>query len=536
MTDNFFDSNETPSSVLLENDPETLSRFIDFEVKKYFDFAQNGGEIHHDGKSIVLDKFNDEPLSLKQLSQVLSDEVLGRAIYKSRPEYLSFIDTGTNVANVLSAPLISLMQQNMTTHLTDAPGATMNEISLLILLRKLAGYDAPEAPTNLLEIGGNFVSGGMMGNMEAILMARNNLFPNAQKKGLHGSKPAKIILPYFASHYSLWNAFGWMGFGEENAVYVDTKNFRYDIDKFAQTVKQLKKDKEPILMAVATLGDSYSMTIENVRAVSEICQEHNIWLHGDGANGANIIFSRKHRSIGEDIHLCDSITLDPHKALGLNYPCSAFLCKKPEAFNSVIAHWNIVNRPDSLDLGMISPFLNSRGFDSLRLWTALRLFGLRGFAKTIDNKIDATREVYNDLKGTGDSVYFWNDPKYLAFVFQVVPPSMAPLQLSNLDQDERNALSQYQTNFQQFLKKKTGIDLNSFGLPTSVLSGKEEEKNNFCNILALHNGHEILPEKMRKDLVQAVKDFTSENDVKPTNSASRPVKSATKLKQDSLEA
>lgn len=532
MTENFFD--KRPSSILLENDPETLTRIIDFEIKSYFDYAQNGGESHYDGKNIVLDRFNEEPLSMKEFAQVVSDEILGRAIYKSRPEYLSFVDNGASSANVLAAPLISLMQQNMTTHLTDAPGATMNEISLLLLLRKLAGYSAPEAPKNLLEIGGNFVSGGMMGNMEAVLIARNNLFPDAQKKGFYGSKPVKIILPYFASHYSLWSAFGWMGFGEENAVYVDTKDFRYDINKFAKTVRTLKENEEPVLMAVASLGDSYSMTIENVRAVSEICREHNIWLHGDGANGANIIFSRKHREVGDSIHLCDSITLDPHKALGLNYPCSAFLCRKPETFNSVVSHWNIVNRPDSLDLGMITPFLNSRGFDSLRLWLALRLFGLRGFAQTIDNKIDMTKEIYKDLKELGEKVHFWSHPKYLAFLFQVVPPSMAPMQPSALDQEGRKNLGHYQEAFKKFLKEKTGINLHSFGLPTSVLTGKEDERNNFCNILALHNGHENLPEKLRRSLVNAVNDFTSENDMKPTRDGSSLQLVTRKMTQDAL--
>lgn len=498
---------------LLKNSAEDILPLIQMEVRQFFEFAKDKDFISEEpGNTIKIDQFSRDPITMDTLKEIIKKDILAKAIYKARPNYLCFLDNGDNIANIIAAPLISLMQQNMTTHLTDSPGATFNEVSLLLQLRRLVGYAAPEQPKNLLEVGGYFVSGGMMGNMAAVMVARNKLFPNSQQKGLSEFGKAKMILPWFASHYSLWSALGWLGIGEENAIHVDTHNFKYDLIKLRAALQKQKDEGCPVLMVVLSIADSFSMTIDDIKGVYDLCQEYGVWLHGDGANGANVIFSKKHKHLAEHISLCDSVTLDPHKALGLNYPCSIFLCKDVSAFNTVVSHWNIVNRPDSFDLGMLTPFLNSRGFDSLRLWLLIKIFGLDGVAGIIDNKIDATKTIYDYLKVNTDCIRFWNDPQTFSILFQIVPNSQKGQEITALSDDESKELNRYQVDFKHYLLDTTGISIHSFDLPLMTITGNEAEKFKFSTVLAIHNGHESVSHELLDNLGRAINSF---NHMKP---------------------
>lgn len=433
--------------------------------------------------------------SYRGLLTLIESEIFNRSIYKSNQNYLKFIDNGENPINLIAATINSLLNQNLTSHLTDSPGATFNEISLLIKIRELIGYEIPSNKENfdIAKIGGYFTSGGMMGNCAALLIARNYLYPNAQQKGIPAKKP-KLILPFFAAHYSNSSAMGWLGFGEDNVIYAPTNGFDYDIDELAKIINDVYSNGGEIAMITVSIGDPYSMSIQNIATIRKLCDKYNIWLHGDGANGGILIFSKKYKKLVRDIRLCDSVTLDPHKGMGLNYPCSVFMCKDFKRFNSVISYWNIVNKKDSLDLGIISPFLNSRGFDSFKLWLFIMIFGLDGVATIIDNKITTMLKIYNRLKDS-EGVIFWNKPQTFSIVFQVLPRMFTKYYFKNMynipDQIVKD-INDFQVKFQLRLEKETGILIHLFNLPHTVRFKNIKNCNRLATVLCIHNGHQSI--------------------------------------------
>ena len=55
--------------------------------------------------------------------------------------------------------------------------------------------------------------------------------------------------------------------------------------------------------------------IDPLRELAEICREHGVWLHVDGAYGAFACLTERGRQALAGMELADSIALDPHKWL-----------------------------------------------------------------------------------------------------------------------------------------------------------------------------------------------------------------------------
>lgn len=494
-------SNNKLDPVLLDNQKNEIKYIISKIIDLYYERALSNNTNKTMIEEIKIDDFSKTGLkSIKQLLDLLENNIFDKAIYKSKQKYLKFIDNGVSSVNIIASTTNSLLNQNLTAHMTDSPGATINEISLINHIRKKVGYEFVETPSTILDIGGYFTSGGMMGNMAALLVARNNLDKNSQVNGIKSG--VKLIVPAFSSHYSTWNAMGWLGFGESNVVHVKTNNFGYECDELEKTLEKISA-KDKILAVVVSLGDPYSMTVDNIIKVRKICNKYKVWLHADGANGGVLIFSKKYRDLLHGVELCDSISLDPHKALGLNYPCSLFLCKDIDKFNSIISHWNIINRKDSLDLGAITPFLNSRGFDSLKLWILLKYFGDDGLGKIIDNKIDSVKEIYKKMNKIKKGVIFWNSPDTFSILFQLLPNNKKK---ENISENDLNFINEYQERFKLELEKSTGIQIHSFKLPANIIYPCKEGLS--TEVLCIQSAHEIIDIKIVNDFINNIKQFS----------------------------
>ena len=71
----------------------------------------------------------------------------------------------------------------------------------------------------------------------------------------------------------------------------------------------------PPLAVVANAGTTATGAVDPFRELAEICREHGIWLHVDGAYGAFACLTERGREALAGMELADSITLDPHKWL-----------------------------------------------------------------------------------------------------------------------------------------------------------------------------------------------------------------------------
>ena len=141
-------------------------------------------------------------------------------------------------------------------------------------------------------------------------------------------------------------------------------------------------------------------------AVHEICRRYNIWLHVDGAYGAAVLFSNRHRSLVRGIEQADSVTFDPHKWLAMPFSAGLLLTRHSEVLERTFS----VACPylQKAPAGTLPDNRNisaqwSRRMNSLKLWLTLRVHGRQGYERLIDRQM---RLAQSFARWVANSEYF----------------------------------------------------------------------------------------------------------------------------------
>jgi len=456
-------------------------------------------------KSIFFKDFPVSGKSIKDINEYLINNFVKKSIYKFDEKYLNFLDTWDEIINIYPSILNSILNQNMTTCDTDSPSATFMEISTIINIRKLIWYESSFDEINSSQnIGGCFTIWGMMGNILSILTARNFKYKDTQKKWLNFlNKKIYLLLWWDHSHYSTWTWFWWLWFGEDNVVYIKTNKWIMDVTELEDKIIKIKQDWWEILSIITTLWNPYSMKLDNIKDISNIWKKYWIWIHCDAANWWILIFSKKYKYLVDWINNADSISLDFHKALWLNYPSSLFLCRDKNTFITNISEWNIVNKAWSMDLWMTTPFINSRWFDSLKLWYYINYYWLDFISNKIDAKINNIKILYTLLKKS-NIIHNISQPESFWLIFIYIPLDKKNDYLNWLIDEE--VINKYQELFKKKLHNDTWISINMYKISGNILWNPNLS---YVNVLSIHNSHDYISysilNKLNNFLIKLVK-------------------------------
>jgi glutamate/tyrosine decarboxylase-like PLP-dependent enzyme len=343
------------------------------------------------------------------------------SINQSTVNFMAFPESGNSKAAVAASMLIPLWNQNLISVDKSAPVGTFIEVQVIEWLRQLVGYRC-EATVSAENIGGVAATGGVMSNTVGLLVARSLAFPESRRSGLTQSKkkPYLLVADKTLEHYSHKAAFWWLGLGDDNVIAVKAKGYNFDISDLKQKIKKYNSGENKVVAVVCMAGDSRTMTIQNIDQVYAETSKHNIWLHVDACQGGIGLFSSNKDELCRNYNLADSISIDPHKGLGIPYSSSFCLFKDQNVMQHISKSTDITIAKGSYDIGQITPFLGSRPFDTLKLWALLKFHGLDGLAKNVDYRIDLTKKWAAYLN---QSAYFiaLNDPALTAISFSVDP-------------------------------------------------------------------------------------------------------------------
>lgn len=372
-------------------------RFFDKTIQAHYSTLKEDFPIYNPQATIALLDFpiNQEPLSERELLKEYESLLLDGSINKFKREFMAFVDSGNADTNILAAPFIELFSQNQIVVETDSPRSTFIEIKLVNWMRELIGWVKPGEPfpANPLDACGTFCASGSTANLLGLLAARSHAYPNVRQDGMQAVNKRSFVLLPETSHYSMRNAVWASGLGLNSIVSVRVDSgYRMDPDCLRKTVTNILKVKENKIVAVmAAAGNSYTMSIDPISEIARICKDFGIYFHVDACNGGAVLFSDSLRSKLKDIHLADSVSFDPHKNLSVTYPSSLVLFKQKRDLEKIVSEYgNIVNNPESYDLGTINPVEGSRGFHSLKLWLLIRYYGCKGIGRRIDQNQENT--------------------------------------------------------------------------------------------------------------------------------------------------
>lgn len=181
------------------------------------------------------------------------------------------------------------------------------EKSVLHWLTTVVGF--PVATT-----GGALVDGGSIGNLTALLAARQAKSNDAWKRGVR-AQPLCVFVADTA-HYSVARAVRVMGLGDEGCVSVAVDDrLKMDVSALRAAIeKSIKQKKRPIAV-VASAGSTAAGAYDDLDAVADVCAEFGLWCHVDGAHGAPLALLPERRAQLKGLERADSIVADFHKML-----------------------------------------------------------------------------------------------------------------------------------------------------------------------------------------------------------------------------
>ncbi len=332
------------------------------------------------GRQIMLDPLPVKPKSVKAVLDEFMKDILPYSNNFASPKFMGFPDAGNSVAAITGAILSEFMQQNLINQSFCSPSGTFVEIAVLNWLRQVVGYKAID-PDDIFGVGGIVTSGGTASNAIAMMLARENLHAQTMQDGVGGDY--YLIVPQGIGHYSVKSAQMWLGCGNK-LLEVPTIDFRYDLVALEKTLRQYKGS---IMGVVAYVGDSRTMTIDNLNAIVKLRDkiDTGAWLHADAAHGFSLGFSKTLRSKIAGIEKFDSITTDPHKVMNVPYTISCLLVKDPSKMATVASQSDLIMK-ERYAFGQITPFIGSKPWVSLKLWFAMKSIGIDGYGKIIDNR------------------------------------------------------------------------------------------------------------------------------------------------------
>ncbi|KAI9662169.1 MAG: hypothetical protein M1831_002865 [Alyxoria varia] len=335
-------------------------RILDFISSAGQDqFGQSFGENNKTSSNRRLLNYT-EPADLARLVDVdLHDEGQGKhglakalesiLKYSTNTWHQGFMDklyASTNAVHVFKvSPALSVIEKKVSTALAH-----------------LFGLEYPHS-------GGISQAGGSAANLTAVVVARNSLFPEAKRLGLK-AVPDLVLLTSAHGHYSLEKAAQVCGLGSEAVwnVPVDPAG-RLDPAELEILVAKAKDQGRVPFFCNATAGTTVLGSFDPIKEIAVICKKHGIWLHVDASWGGPAIFSPALKYKLEGTEDADSVTVSPHKMMGVPIACSFLLgqdLRKFQRSNTLRAAYLFHDDDDDDDDGRSSD--SSGAIDQDEVW------------------------------------------------------------------------------------------------------------------------------------------------------------------------
>ena len=304
-------------------------------------------------------------------------------ITTDHPKYLSFIPSAPTKAAVAFDLVVSASALYGGSWLEGA-GVVHAENEVLSWLAGEFGLPA--------SAGGVFVQGGTIGNLSALVAARD-----ARKAQLGDELPGRWVIVCSAeAHSSVASAAAVMDVDVAPVPTGDDGILRPEGVRAA-----LQEHGDAVIAVVATSGTTNFGTIDDIAGIAALKGEFDFWLHIDGAYGLAAMLSPLVRHKFAGVESADSVIVDPHKWLFAPFDACALIYRDPAAGRR--AHTQRAEYLDTLTESQewspsdyaIQLTRRPRG---LPLWYSLASYGAETYREAIGHSIDLAMQIGSEIK------------------------------------------------------------------------------------------------------------------------------------------
>lgn len=330
----------------------------------------------------------EQPTPLADVHAEFMTSILPFTARNAHPGFLGWVQGGGTPVGMLMEMLAAGLNANAGGR-DQAPIEVENQVTEW--MRRLFGF--PAESTGLL------VTGTSMANFIAVVVARDDrLGCDVRRDGVKQNERKLTAYASAAAHGCIGRALDFAGLGSDalRLVAMDDRQ-RMDLKELAKAIAADRAAGFEPFLVVGTAGTVDTGAIDDLTGIAEICKEHGLWFHVDGAYGALAMLAPDLAPRLKGIERADSLAFDFHKWAQVPYDAGFILVrdgiKQMEAFASSSAYLARADRgmsagsPWPCDLG---PDL-SRGFRALKVWGTLKVYGTDAIGKAISHTCELAR-------------------------------------------------------------------------------------------------------------------------------------------------
>ena len=411
----------------LELPAEEMRRLVDSAVERivaHIESLPNQPAHHLDGAD-ELARSLEEPMPeagtpLEPLLDLLFERAIPTSFNTAGPGYLAYIPGGGLFHSAVADLIADGVNRYVGVWLA-APGLVQLEQNVISWFADIVGYPSSS--------GGIFTSGGSLANFSAIVAARRERLGDELGDGR--------IYVSDQIHHSVQKAAMLAGFpSTATRVVPSDDRFRLRVDLLDDMVAADRHAGRKPFLVVASAGTTNTGAVDDLSAVADLAQRHDLWFHCDAAYGGFFMLTERGRRAMRGLDRADSITLDPHKGLFLPYGTGSLLVRDAHALkraHEVNAEYMPEMRDDGgfVDFCQVSPEL-SRPFRGLRVWLPFKLAGVAAFRRSLDEKLELTQWATEELRSI-PGIEIAAEPELSIVAFRLRRPG--------LDQESANDLN-----------------------------------------------------------------------------------------------
>lgn len=323
-----------------------------------------------------------------------TDVVVPSTIGLDSERFLAFVPMAPTAASVWMDAAVGAASFSAESWL-EAAGAVAAENQALRWLADLAGL--PDGA------GGCFMSGGSIGNLSALAVARE-----------HAPKGAWVAVADTA-HASVRNALHLLGLP---ALVVPTG----PSGRFTGDVLRAGARDADIGIVVASAGSTNAGMVDDLSSLADAAAERGSWLHVDAAYGGAALLVPEARGAFGGIERADSLIVDPHKWLFSTSGSCALLYRDPSLAAAVHTQHGPYLDLLHADADSWNPsdfgFQLTRRACGLPLWFSLAVHGTDAYTEQVRRGIELARFAARRLSRRGPVVEVIAPPELSVVLFR----------------------------------------------------------------------------------------------------------------------
>jgi glutamate/tyrosine decarboxylase-like PLP-dependent enzyme len=330
----------------------------------------------------------EEGLGGEETLRIWTDVLAAACISVDHPRFLAFIPGAPTEAATMFDLLVGASSVYGGTWLEGA-GAAFAENQALRWLADLAGL--PE------QAGGCFVQGGTIGNLSALVAARQAAVERQGPRWPQRWSALVTAETHSSVTYNLQHVMD----VEVVRVAGDARG-RMTGEAVRETVALLPPEQRAGLFAVvATAGATNTGIVDDLAGVAEVAAELGLWMHVDGAYGGAGLAAPSVRHLYAGIERADSFIVDPHKWLFAPFDSCAVLYRDPEiarrAHTQSAAYLDPVTVEGEWNPSDYAVQLSRRA-RGLPFWFSLAVHGTRAYTDAVEATIEVARAAAEEIR------------------------------------------------------------------------------------------------------------------------------------------